>query len=77
MNVGKLEVSAESALSFIRRRRDRVIVFRRFRQCDVLVIDEMSQLHPKVLNNLEQLAKIERKSEVHSEGSKSCFVAFF
>ena len=42
VNVGILEVSAESALSFIRRRRDRGIVFRRFRQCDVLVIDEVS-----------------------------------
>ena len=64
VNVGKLEVSAERALSFIESRSDPEVVFRRYRECNVFVIDEVSQMHPKVLDSLEHFARLVKKSDL-------------
>ena len=48
LEVGKLETSAEAALDFIYSRADAEGVVKRWRECDALVVDEVSMLHPKV-----------------------------
>ena len=59
-----MEVSAETALSFIESRSDPEVVFRRYRECNVFVIDEVSQMHPKVLDSLEHFARLVKKSDL-------------
>ena len=77
MNVGKMEVSAETALSFIESRSDPEVVFRRYRECNVFVIDEVSQMHRKVLVNFEHFAMLVKKSDLLFGGIQVVLSEFF
>ncbi|CAE7251436.1 pif1 [Symbiodinium sp. CCMP2592] len=77
VNVGKLEASAEEAMKFIQSRQDSEAVLDRLRRVKVLIVDEVSMLHPTVLDNLEQLCRMVRESEALFGGIRCIFSGDF
>ena len=59
-----MEVSAETALSFIESRSELEVVFRLYRECNVVMIDEVSQMHRKVLVIFKHFAMLVKKSDL-------------
>lgn len=77
VNIGKLEQSAKEAMEFIKSRPDEDDVLARLRRTEVLILDEVSMLSPRVLDSLEELCRLVRKSDLVFGGIRCIFAGDF
>jgi hypothetical protein len=76
-NVGKLEQSADAAEKFIHSRQDSQEILDRIRKTEVLILDEVSMLPLKMLDNLEELCRKIRNGTALFGGIRCIFAGDF